>query len=608
MASTSLQQPGLLDLTTILSQQRPFPRWIAGLLLACSLLCEWGLARACADEPDLTSLVAENIGLCVEIRDLRSHLRDVPTTEWFRRLRELSLIKRWQQGPEFARWQVGQASLAALVGKPLDQFVSELFGESVVLVVSPSPTGSPMGMLLSRAAKDDTWDRVLALWDLLEAHDVQTKSALGRSFQVRRKKTNGQTTGPDLFTVKLGRTLAISEHEELILDVITRAASTSSDSRAKPLDQSTTYRQAMSSLPDGSAVRIFVDPRRWDDQLAKDSTSAAWLIPVWKKLEWLSAGLEVRDGLVFHSVAHHDTTDLPAVWQRFVEASGSPSDLATRLPANAVLAGEARIAPDLYRWLRTLDPSEKSQRDWQTFGKVTRGLLGRDLFDEVLPHARPSLGGAIVPKTPVEENSAPVDGLLAWQFDLPNKQSNNDNQPNLRESLDGALLTLLNFASIAHNSRNPDSPATLKIQHHESLAIKWLDSLPPYHPAYGITAEHVLLATDPHLISAFHSRSAGDSSLSSEPLFGSVRSRHFADHSHWLFMNSRAAREFLSQQHEPLSRQVAHWRKLAPPSVAPQLDRVHELLTPFDAAFLAAKVTSGEVRFTVGAVTPGPQR
>lgn len=608
MASTSLQQPGLLDLTTIFSRQCPFPRWIAGLLLGCSLLCEWGLARACADEPNLASLVAENIGLCVEIRDLRSHLRDVPTTEWFRRLRELSLTKRWQQGPEFARWQVGQASLAALVGQPLDQFVSDLFGESVVLVVSPSPTGSPMGMLLSRAAKDDTWDRVLALWDLLEAHDVQTKSTFGRSFQVRRKKTNGQTTGPDLFTVKLGRTLAISEHEELILDVITRVASPTNDNRMKPLDQSPTYRRAMSSLPDGSAVRIFVDPRRWDDQLAKDSTSAAWLMPLWKKLEWLSVGLEVRDGLVFHSIVHHDTTNLPAVWQRFVEASGSPSDLATQLPANAVLAGEARIAPDLYRWLRTLDPSEKSQRDWQTFGKITRGLLGRDLFDEVLPHARPSLGGAFVPKTPVEENSAPVDGLLAWQFDLSNKQLNNDNRPNLRESLDGALLTLLNFASIAHNSRNPDSPATLKIQHHESLAIKWLDSLPPYHPAYGITAEHVLLATDPQLIFAFHSRSAGDSALSSEPLFATVRSRHFADHPHWLFVNSRSAREFLSQQHEPLSRQVAHWRKLASPSVAPQLDRVRELLTPFDAAFLAAKVTSGEVRFTAGTVTPGPQR
>lgn len=608
MAPTSLQQPGLLDLTTIFSRQCLFPRWIAGLLLACSFLSEWRLAQACADEPELTSLVGENVGLCVEIRDLRSHIRNVPSAEWFRRLRELSLVKRWQQGPEFARWQAGQASLAALLGQPLDQFVSELFGESVVLAVSPSITGPPMAALLSRSAKDDTWDRVLALWDQLEAHDVQTKSVFGRSFQIRRKKTNGQTTGPDLFTVKLGRTLVISEREELILDVITRATSAANDSRVKPLDQSPTYRRAMSSLPENSAVRIFVDPRRWDNELAKDSNSAAWLMPLSKKLEWLTAGLEVRDGLVFHAVAHHDTNDLPVVWQRFVEASESSSDLSARLPADAVLAGEARIAPDLFRWLRSLDPSEKSQRDWQTFGKVTRGLLGRDLFDEVLPHARPGLGGAIVPKRPVEEHSAPVDGLLTWQFDLSHKQLDKDGQPSLRESLDGAMLTLLNFAAVSHNSRNSDSPATLKIQHRESLTIKWLDSLPPYRPAYGIAGEHLLLATDPQLITAFHDRSAGDFALSSVPLFASVRSRHFADHSHWLFVNSRTARQFLDEQHEPLSRQVAHWRKLAPPSVAPQLDRVRELLTPFDAAFIAAKVAPGEIRFTAGAVTPDTQR
>jgi hypothetical protein len=34
------------------------------------------------------------------------------------------------------------------------------------------------------------------------------------------------------------------------------------------------------------------------------------------------------------------------------------------------------------------------------------------------------------------------------------------------------------------------------------------------------------------------------------------------------------------------------------------LDRLREFLTPFDAAFLAAKITPGEIRFTAGVVTP----
>lgn len=604
MVSKGLQQSGFLDVITTISRRPICTHWLAKLLLVWTLLCGLCLRRVWADERDLTSLLSGDVGACVEVRDLRKHLHDVPSAEWFRRLRELSLVKRWQQGPEFARWQVGQASLTALVGQPLDQFVAELFGESVVVAISPTKAGPPQAVLLSRAAKDDTWDRVLVLWDQMEDHDVQTRSALGRSFQLRRKKTNGSTTGPDLFTVKLGRTLAISDREEPILDVIARAVAPSDASLTKPLGQTPEYLRAMSALPESCAVRVFVNPRRWDEELAKDLSAAEWLMPLWRRLEWLSAGLELREGLIAHTVVHHETDRLPSVWQKFVEASQTSSDLSARLPANAVLVGETRIAPDLLSWLRTLDDSEKARRDWQTFGKVAHGVLGRDLFADVLTHARPSFGGAIVPKRPVEERSAPVDGLLAWQYDLSNAPATTDGQPSLRGSLDGALLTLLNFAAVSHNSRNPEMPAILHVEHRDSLTLKWLDRLPPYRPAFGIAAEHLLLATDPTLISEFHRGPSDSNALNSEPLFAAVRSRHFAEHSHWLFVNSRVAREFLVEQHEPLSRQVAHWRRLAPPSVAAQLNRVGEILKPFDAAFLAAKVSPGEIRFTAGVVTP----
>jgi hypothetical protein len=608
MVVTDFSKSGFLNVMRPPAFRPKILRWTFATLVTCLLLSELFVSRTYAEERELTSLLGAETGVCIEVRDLRSHLRDVPSAEWFRRLREMPLVKRWQQGPEFSKLQTAQATLALLIGQPLDKVVSELFGESVVMAITPSPSGSPGMVLLSRAAKEDSWDRVLALWDQLEAHDVQTKSAFGRSFQRREKKTNGQTSGPDLFTAKLGRVLAISEREDLIRDVLARSASAQNEGREKSLDQSPAYQHAMTALPERCVVRVFANPRRWEDELRKDAASSERLLPLWQKLEWFSAGFEFREGIVGHAVVHHETSHLPLIWQQLVEASANPSDLTSRLPPDAVLAGEVRVAPELLKWLRTIDESEKSQTDWQTFGKVARGLLGRDLFDEVLPHARPNLGGAVVPKRPVDERSAPVDGLLAWQFDLSQATTDVDRQPSLRESLDGTLLTLLNFAAVAHNSRNPESPATLRVRHRETLSIKWLDSLPPYQPAFGLGPSHILLATDPRLISAFHSRSSGDPSLQSDPLFAMSQSQHFSDYSHWLFLNSRAAREFLIEQHEPLSRQVAHWRKLAPPSVAAQLNRVREFLTPFDAAFLAAKVKPGEVRFTAGVITPDPRK
>lgn len=576
-------------------------------ILALCIVGQIGRPTKAAEDPPLTNLLGAEIGLCVEVRELRSHLREATASEWFRRLSDLPMVKRWQQGPEFAKWQAGQASLAVLVGQPLDQFVEELFGESVVVAIVPSPSGPPKALLLSQAAKDGTWDRVLALWDQLEAHEVQTRSSSGRAYQLRQKKVNGQVVGPDLFTVTLGRTLALSEHEDLIRDILARAAARAERTLGPALPQTEAYQRAMSALPDGCAIRIFVEPRRWDVALQQNTSLANWLLPLWQKLDWLAAGLELREGLIAHAVVHHRTADLSSPWPEFVTASETPSDLAARLPARAILAGEFRFAPALVQWLQTLDTSEKAQRDWQTFFKVARGLLGRDLMTEVLPHARPALGGAIVPKLPVDEWSAPVDGLLVWPFDFTRSPAPADGSPTLRESLDGAALTLLNFAAVAHNSRNPDDPATLRVRRRDGLSLKWLECLPLYRPAVGISDDHLLVATDPELISHFAALTSAEDALPSESLFATVRARHFAESSQWLFLNSRAARHFLSEQHEPLSRQVAHWRRIAQPSAAAQLQRLREVLQPFDAAFVATRVSAGEVRFTLGAVTPAPR-
>ncbi|HLQ46216.1 MAG TPA: hypothetical protein VK137_15850, partial [Planctomycetaceae bacterium] len=282
---------------------------------------------------------------------------------------------------------------------------------------------------------------------------------------------------------------------------------------------------------------------------------------------------------------------------------------AVRLPKNALLAAELRLDPRLLRWLGTLDSSEKAQRDWQTFEKVSRGLLGRDLFDDVLTHVRPSLGGAVVPSENLNERSAPVEGLLAWELSVPKNAPTNAEptagQPTLRESLDGALLTLLNLGAVSHNSRNPESVAVPRRSQRDDTTLRWLDGLSPYRPAFGLSSEHLLLASDPRLVTAFWN-SAPTDSLASEPLFASVRSRHFAKHQQWLFLNCQAARKFLSEQHEPVRRQMAHWRNLEDPVAGKHLDRLIELLTPFDAVFSAAKLSPGAVRCTAGFITPAP--
>jgi hypothetical protein len=573
------------------------------LISICFLIAALRPSEARAEVPLLTELVGADVGISVELNGLKEQFRDLPNAEWFRRMAQLPFVKTWQQGPEYAKFQAGKAGLEALVGLPLDRFAAELFGESVLLVIVPVPNSKPEAMLLSRAERDDSWDRVLRLWDQLEAHDVQTMSAYGRSFQRRRKQVEGQMSGPDLFTTKVGRTLAISESETQIRNVLARAETSTAANGPTTLANSAQYKSAIAALPESCSLRIVMNPRVWDIEFQKAPPSEAWVSEVWKKLAWLSAGLDLHDGVVFHAVVHHETGGLPDVWQQVVRASQATSNLAERLPANSLLAGELRFDPKLLNWIRTLDSSERSRRDWQTFAKGARGLLGRDLFDEVLRHFHPQLGGAIVPNQTLNDQSAPVDALLAWEFMTPSDDAAVAERPTLRESLDSGLSALLNFMAMSHNSQNPESSAIIRRTLNDGSVIRWLEGISPYRPAFGVLDRQLLVATNPRLISEFASQPTSKS-LVMEPLFVTTRARHFADRPQWLFLNVSLARQFVKENREPLSRQLATWRKTEATNAGKHLDRLAEMLTPFDVAFSAIKLSAGEVRWTSGLVTP----
>ena len=339
--------------------KRLFARSVASI---CVLIATPSPNVTRADAPALTELVGADVGICVEINGLKKQLNDLPNAEWFRRLTQLPFVKTWQQGPEYVKFQAGKAGLEAFAGLPLDRFATELFGESVLLVIVPNPNGNPEAMLLSRAEHDDSWDRVLRLWDQLEAHDVQTMSAFGRSFQRRRTKLDGQKSGPDLFTTKVGRTLAISESEVQIRNVLARAEPNAAANGSTNLATSAQFKSAIAALPENCSIRVVINPRVWDAEFQKSPLQEAWISEVWKKLEWLSVGVELHDGVVFHAVVHHETSGLPEVWRQVVQVSQAKSDLAARLPANSLLAGELRLAPKLLNWISMLDPSARSQR------------------------------------------------------------------------------------------------------------------------------------------------------------------------------------------------------------------------------------------------------
>lgn len=582
---------------------RHWNRAVIGILV-CSLSHISFTVATAAAEPDLAEFVGRDVGVCLEIRDLKSLIATVPESEWFRRLNQLSLVRKWQQGQEYAKLQAGKAGLETMIGQPLDRFASELFGESVLIAVSVSSRGEPTGILLSRAEKEQTWDRVLQLWDQLEAHDVQSLTAFGRSYQRRRKTSavDQRTSGPDIFTAKIGRVLAASENEELIRNTLARAEQLEANTPNNSFAKTPIYQQSVAALPSECMLRIVVNPRVCDSLLNRNEHQNRQIMMAWQSVEWIACGVELRNGISLHGIVRHSTNQLPSWWRQFIETAQTDATQIAQLPGNAFIAGRFQCAPKLFAELRHLDLSEKSQRDWKVFENVARGILGRDLITEVLPAIRSGFTGAIVPKTDLTDRSPPVDALLALEFTEHVSSKPTVGQPTLRESLDGTLLTLLNLGSISHNSANPTHSAILRRQDEEGRSLRWLEGLPPYRLGYGLSDRQLVLATDPNLVSRSWS-SPPSSALAANELFRDTLSHDFPEFPHWIFVNCESTRDFISKQHGVLSRQFAYWRHIEPTTAGKHLDRLVEILTPFDALFAASKTSLGELRFTVGLAT-----
>ncbi len=555
------------------------------------------------DEPELADLISNEAGLTVEVREFKSLLRDIPKANWFRQLTELSFVKKWRAGPEFGKLRTAKVAIEGLVAGPLNDLAAELFGETVLLAVFPTPNGKPVAMLLSRTEQPESIERLLKAWDQAEPHEVRTLPSPVGALQRRHKLGDGDKTGPDVFTARIGRTIAITESESLAREVLERSDSGEAKAESR-LSMSAAYRVGHESLPRECSIRAVVNPRAWDETIRRDHAAEPWLPVLWSRLNSISFGADLRNGVVLHAVVRHDANDLPDVWQRFVSSSGSDRQIAARLPAKALLAGELRLDPQLFAWLRTVDLSKQNQHDWRTFANVSHGLLGRDLFDEVLPHVRPNVGFAIVPREQLSPDSVPVDGLLTIDLDSATAKPDADSdQPSLVDSLDGALLTLWNFVGISHNSGNPDRPALLRRREvDETHRLLWLTGLSPYQLAYGVSADNLLIASDPSLATSFWS-TLPQSSLATEPFFTQVRAKHFADSQQWLFWNLRASRQFLSERRPALQQQLMHWKKLDAMKSEQQLGRLAELLSPFDAGFAMGQVSEGAVRISAGLVS-----
>jgi hypothetical protein len=366
-------------------------------------------------------------------------------------------------------------------------------------------------------------------------------------------------------------------------------------------------------LAAGTENSVYLNPRAWDavlriETIAQSADAGARAFArLWQRFEALALGVRLQEGIVAELIVRYDGAGLPPTWRRFVEQTAPPRDIWERTPGDALLAFAgpndlALLGSALAAWA----PPGKN-RDWDRLRQVARGLLlGRDLFDDVLPKLE-SCGAYVVARPNREAPGQPPPGLpleALAVFTLPSSTATADDPsavPDLRASLENALNTGLNVLAAAQNAKGSETVAAVRTSEREGLRLRWIEGAGPHQPAYGLTATHLILASSPQLIRDFEQPPRAPS-----PSYEHVAQQYFAGENQVLFVNLARISQFLGDQRESLTRQTAASHGVSEPEAAQRLQRINELLQLLDAGFIAGHLHEDSLRIVVGGVVVPP--
>ena len=513
-------------------------------------------------------------------------------------------------------------------GKNFRQFFRETFGTAVVVAVYPEQGQRMSAIMLTETVSREALDAVIDGWNRAESQQTVAIPFAGRTYYKRTCAAKPDHDAMTLYYCKLDRTLMLSDHEEWVRRSLTLARETGSHDSLLDLPA---YQQARQSLQPGSAVRAYVNPRGWDNVLGFSSESSTpgaarsehkpqgesvvsrAIAAAWRRCEWLALGLQVDRGVVVEAVAHYSTNGLSPSSRQFVDSMAGPADFLRYVPSDAmvVLAGRQAFGK-LIRHSLPIDTKDRDSRAWDSFRQVSRGLLlGLDLFDDVLPAFRENWGAYLAPRRDTPPNELPIDGLIAAQ--LPEAPpiseptaSAGHRPPSFRDAIDNGLNTGFNFIAAYFNMSATGKPAVVRTESSRGLRIRWIDSLGPYQPAFGLTSGFLVFATSPHAVRSFaavEAQAAAKTGITHRPpAIDRLAKRYFPTENEVLFIDTAAIRRFLREHGPQLVQHCVHMRSLASEDAEKSLREFLDVTGLFDAVFAAGRSGDGSARLVLGGV------
>lgn len=580
-------------------------------VLALVLVTSTSVCRAnqIAESPgSLSHLVDQKAGIYIEATDLQGHLKQFLASPVVTRFQKTQVFRNWLKSDDVKNLKQGLSDIEGVTQQSLLPLLNTLFGESVGLAIFNNGKGQAPSPLLLAQVKDAAATKTLfESWFKKTGVTVTSFQHENVTGYIASQGGSADDDGPRVFYSFLDRTLIVTENEPVLKSTIqlyiSQVVQKQPPGEQSSLSNLKIYQRAQSKLSPHVTGLLFLNPRMWDEFIPPPQNEVEeGVVNWWQKTESLIVGLHLKNTVAIETMIlfNSEVIDLP-----LLDMLRTPSEIPekyTLVPkkALAVLCGQlnvqvlAKRIGDFY--------ANRNPEKWQKFRAISIGLLGGlDPITEFAPALGPDVLFYSIPRKELSFDAISFDGLLALQHTSPDQKTAENGSSQYQRALENVANFLLNSLLTHHNSQLKQDavPAVLHMKDHGQFQMRWIDSLGPYQPAYGINDQQIVFASSPELVKDFYTLKS-EESLAALPLFQTWKETFFQQEPQFCFLNISSIRAFLDQNSDFLAEQFARGQGGDLEKGRNKLSGLKSLLQSFDGLFVAAGLQKSQVRVIIG--------
>lgn len=566
-------------------------RWIVLLVVSLS-----AIGRLSAAEPQsILQLVSADAAICLEVPELDQTWAELEAGPLLIRMRAFPPFQRFLDSQGFQQWKGVDHHVESQTGTSLSVALRNLFARSLVVAIDVPATGPPRGILIGEARDAAAIESAIAIWQKLEPNAIVTEKAHRDRKYFQRVRHNNQADM--LYFAVSGRWFAISDHEFLIQDVIERFMDEPSPGQSlvqRPsLLASPTYVRARQRLKSRAVAYVHINTRPWDrvlEESSKDDKGVMEVAEIWKHVTWVSASLQLDQGIVCELLIDLESALLPHNWGQIVAVASASSSWFDQIPADSLLAvtGCVELAPVIRFLVNQIPPQD--QADVNTFRRISQSLFsGQDLFEMIIPVLGRDFGGFVTTRTDGRTQKMTLDGALGFSLGpLSQETSLND--------IDQGLEAGLRFLAAYHSAEGAEV-VTVKREQQKSVLLRSLSEDAPFPIAYGIYHDKLVVAGSRGRLQ----KTLG--SLDQSPSEGRLKdhaSRFFPSANQMIWFDAALTRNVLANSGEELASSLTFGSVSDAERLTRRFEQVRRLLAIVDSVFIAGRIESDRVSLVFG--------